>query len=207
MTETIRSAALSTLALTLMLTLQVPSARADEVTDQLDAARKAYDAGELRGAVQALNFASASIQQQINNRLLKLLPEPLAGWQADAAKSEAGGIAAMVAGTIISRTYSREDGTQVELRLMADSPMMAMMTMMMQTPFLMQASQDTHVYTNRGRQGMLQHEDGSDSWEISLMVGSRILIQSKVTGSQDQAPAEDYLNAIDLDAVEKALTK
>ena len=189
------------------LTLVLPAAHADEVTDQIDAAHKAYDAGELRSAVQALNFASTSIQQKINDLLLKLLPEPMAGWQADAAESEAGGITAMVAGTIISRKYRREDGAEVELRLMADSPMMAMMTMMMQTPFLMQASQDTHLYTNRGNQGMLQHEDGSDDWEISLMVGSRILLQSKVSGSQDEKPAEDYLNAVDLDAVQKTLTK
>jgi len=187
------------------LTLLVLSARADEVTDQLDAARKAYDTGELRGAIQALSFATARIQEKINDQLLKLLPEPLPGWQAEAAQSEAGGIAAMVAGTIISRTYRREDGAEVELRLMADSPMMAMMTMMMQTPFLMQASKEMRVYTNRGYQGMIQHTDDSDVWEISLMVGNRVVVQAKGSQIQDQRPVDDYLNALDLAAVQRAL--
>jgi hypothetical protein len=190
----------------LLLTLLVPSARADEVTDQLDAARKAYDTGELRGAIQALSFATARIQEKINDQLLKLLPEPLPGWQADAAQSEAGGIAAMVAGTIISRAYRREDGAEVELRLMADSPMMAMMAMMMQTPFLMQASKEMRVYTHRGYQGMIQHEERSDAWEISLMVGNRVMVQAKGRRIADQNPVVDYLNAIDLTAVQKALT-
>ena len=194
------------LAAALSLTLLVSPARADEVTDQLDAARKAYDTGELRGAIQALSFATARIQEKINDQLLKLLPEPLPGWQADGAQSEAGGIAAMVAGTIISRTYRREDGAEVELRLMADSPMMAMMAMMMQTPFLMQASKEMRVYTNRGHQGMIQHEDGSDVWEISLMVGNRVVVQAKGSQVPDQKPAEDYLNALDLTAVQRALT-
>jgi len=80
------------LAAAMTLTLLVLSARADDVTDQLDAARKAYDTGELRGAIQALSFATARIQEKINDQLLKLLPEPLPGWQADAAQSEAGAL-------------------------------------------------------------------------------------------------------------------
>jgi hypothetical protein len=194
------------LAAALALAPTAPSLQADEVTDQLDAARKAYETGELRGAIQALNFATARIQEHINDQLLKLLPEPLAGWQADAAQSEAGGIAAMVAGNVMSRTYRREDGAEVELRLMADSPMMAMMAMMMQTPFLMQASKEMRVYTHRGYQGMIQHEERSDAWEISLMVGNRVMVQAKGRRIADQNPVVDYLNAIDLTAVQKALT-
>ena len=192
--------------LVLPLTLIGTAPRADEVTDQLDTARKAYESGELRSAVQALNFVTARVQERINDQILKLLPEPLAGWEAEPAQSQSGGIAAMVAGTMMSRSYRRPDGAEVELHLMADSPMMAMMTMMMQTPMLMQASQDTRVYTNRGHQGMLQHEGGSNEWEISLMVGNRILVQSKGRGLADQKPVEDYLNALDLSAVQKALT-
>jgi hypothetical protein len=190
----------------LTLALLVLPARADEVTDQLDTARKAYQAGELRSAVQALNFATARIQEHINDQLLKLLPEPLSGWEAEPAQSEAAGLAAMVAGTVISRTYRRADGAEVGLRLMADSPMMGMMAMMMQSPLLMQASRDMRVYTNRGHQGMIQHAEGSSEWEISLMVGNRIVIQAKGNGLQDQKPVEEYVNAIDLNAVQKSLT-
>lgn len=193
-------------ALALPMALLSTAPRADEVTDQLDTARKAYESGELRSAVQALNFAAARVQERINDQILKLLPEPMVGWEAEPAKSQSGGIAAMVAGTMMSRTYRRPDGAEVELNLIADSPMMAMMTMMMQTPMLMQASQDTRVYTNRGHQGMLQHEGGSNEWEISLMVGNRILVQSKGRGLADKKPVEDYLNALDLSAVQKALT-
>lgn len=194
------------LATALALTLVASSVLADEVTDQMDAARKAYDTGELRAAIQALSFATSRLQEKINDQLLTLLPEPLPGWQAEAAQSEVGGIAAMVAGTIISRTYRRDDGAEVELRLMADSPMMAMMAMMMQTPLLMQASQEMRVYTNRGHQGMIQHADGSDVWEISLMIGNRVVVQAKGSGIPDQKPVEAYLNAMDLAAVQRALT-
>lgn len=193
-------------AAALALTLVAARLPADEVTDQLDTARRAYEAGELRSATRALNFATTRIQEQINDQLLKLLPEPMPGWEAEAAQSEVGGIAAMVAGTVISRTYRRADGAAVELRLMADSPMMAMMAMMVQTPLLMQASGEMRVYTYRGHQGMIQHTDGSDVWELNLMVGNRIMVQAKGSGIQDQKPVEDYLGALDLTGVQRALT-
>ena len=68
------------LALTLAAAMSLAQpALADEVTDQLDAARKAYESGDLRGAVDTLNFAVAKIQEQVTARLLLLLPEPLPG--------------------------------------------------------------------------------------------------------------------------------
>ncbi len=66
--------------------------------------------GDLRGAVDTLNFAVAAIQEQITQGLLKLLQEPIAGWQADPAESESGGLATMITGTNLSRRYFRDDG-------------------------------------------------------------------------------------------------
>ena len=71
----------------LAVSLAHPAA-ADEITDELDAARSAYDSGELRKAIQSLQVAVASIQEKINADLLKLLPKPLAGWQAEVARLE-----------------------------------------------------------------------------------------------------------------------
>ena len=42
--------------------------------------------------------------------------------------------------------------------------------------------------------------------EISLMVGNRVVVQAKGSQIPDQKAAEDYLNALDLTAVQRALT-
>lgn len=192
-------------ALTAVLTV-VPAA-ADEVTDQLDIARKAYEAGELRSAVESLNFTVAKIQEQIAARLLTLLPEPLEGWQADPAQSESGGMAAMLTGTTLSRRYFRPDGAEVTLRLMADSPMLPMLSMFLSTPFLMQADKNTKIYSLKGHRGMIKHAADGQDYEITLMVGGRILIQAQGTGLQDQTAVEQYLELLDLDAIEKSLSR
>ena len=94
--------------------LGASNVQADEVTEQIDAARAAYDSGELRNALQTLQFAEAKIQEQITDRVLTLLPPPLDGWDADAATPESGGMmAAMITGTTISRRYFKQDGAEV----------------------------------------------------------------------------------------------
>lgn len=180
------------------------AARADQVTEQLDAARKAYDAGDLRTAVDTLNFAVAAIREQETARLLKLLPEPLEGWQADPAKSETAGLASMIAGINLSRRYFRPDGGEVTLSVTADSPLLPMLTMFLSSPFLMQADPASKPYTYKGQRGVFKHAENSDDYEISLMVGNRILIQGKGSGMTDGSAVQKYVEAMDLESIQKA---
>lgn len=199
MTRSIPPIAAMSLALSIAFT-----AGADDITDQMDTARAEYDSGKLRKAMQTLQFAVASIQEKVNLDLLKLLPEPLKGWRADEPQAQSAGMAAMIAGTNLTRRYFRDDGAEVEISIMADSPLMPMMTMMLSNPMMMQTNPDARIYSHNGQRGMIQHEEGSGSWEISLLVADKILI--KVDGSRlpDRQSVEAYLKAIDLDAAKKA---
>lgn len=180
------------------------SAGADEITDQLDSARAQYDAGELRKAVQTLQFVVAGIQERINLDLLKLLPEPLAGWQADDPQAQSAGMAAVITGTNLSRRYFRDDGSAVEISIMADSPLIPMMTMMLSNPMMMQTNPNNKIYTHAGHRGMLEHEKDSRNWSISLLVANNILVKIDGEGLNDKQGVEAYLEAIDLNAVQKA---
>jgi len=193
------------LAFTAALTLS-STASADEVTDQIDAARTSYEAGELRSAVETLNFAVSKIQEQMTASLLKLLPEPLDGWKADAPEAQSGGMAAMITGTTLSRRYFRDDQSEVSLNLMADSPMMPMLTMALSMPLMMQSNQDMKTYSLKGFRGMIEHAADSEDYEITLMVGNRLVIQGQGSHLKDSKPIEDYLNALDLDAIQQALS-
>ena len=182
----------------------VAPAGADDTTDQLDTARTEYDSGNLREAVQTLQFAVAGIQEKINLDLLKLLPEPLDGWQADEPQAQSAGMAAMITGTNLTRRYFRDDGAEVEISVMADSPLMPMMSMMLSNPMMMQTNPDMRIYNHDGQRGMIQHEKNSDSWEISLLVANKILIKVDGRGLKDQEGVESYLQAIDMEAMTKA---
>lgn len=195
-----------TLALLAALALPM-GASADEITDQLKAAEQAYRDGDLRSAIETLNVTVAGIQEQISARLLTLLPEPLEGWQADPAEAQSGGLASAITGTSLSRRYWREDGAEVTLNLMADSPMLPMLTMALSMPFVMQGNPDMKAYSLKGHRGMLDHTAGSREYEITLMVGNRLVIQAEGLEIEDAAPVEQYLQALDIPAIEAALTQ
>ncbi|MGB5734731.1 MAG: hypothetical protein WBM40_09830 [Thiohalocapsa sp.] len=193
-------------SLPLLLTLILAAgAQADSVTDQIEAGRRAYEAGDARVAIQALQFAVAEIETQLSKKQLELLPQPLPGWSADDAVSETGGFAAMLAGTNLSRSYRNDaSGAGVQISITADSPLLAMMGMMMSTPMLMQAQPGSSPYTRAGFRGMLEKDD-ADNVKITLMVGTRILLQMQGSDGASRAELEAYLDAMDLGNLEKAL--
>jgi len=177
---------------------------ADEVTDQLDVAREAYEAGELRQSVDELNYAISQIQEQLSASYVKLLPEALAGWTAGEAVSQAGGLAMLGGGTSLSRSYSKDGGGNVEIKMYANSPMAQGMSMMLSNPMLMQMDPSTKPYRYKGRRGMIKHDAGSSSFEISMMLKNNILLQVSGSGIADKAAVVDYVKAIDIKAVEEA---
>lgn len=179
------------------------AARADEVTDQLDAARKAYDTGDLRSSVDALNFALAAIKERQSAGLLKLLPQPLAGWQADPGQSQSGGLADMLTGINLTRRYFRTDGAEVNLTVTADSPLLPMLTMFLSSPFMIQADPGSKPYTFKGQRGLSKHAPDSDEYEVSLMIGNRILIQAKGRGLPDGTAVQQYIESMDVGAIQK----
>ena len=179
--------------------------QADDISDQIAAAGNSYENGDLRAAVQGLQFVVAGIQEKINLSLLELLPKPLEGWNADEPQATSAGMAAMIAGTNLSRHYYREDGANVEISITADSPFLSMMTMMLSNPMMMQTDPGTRIYTHNGRRGMIKQERESKHWEISLMSNSNVLIQVSGTNT-DKETVEAYLKAIDIGAVEKAFS-
>ncbi|ESQ09151.1 MAG: hypothetical protein N838_20830 [Thiohalocapsa sp. PB-PSB1] len=194
------------LAAILALTLTpLVSAHADPVTDQIDAGRRSYEAGDSRVAIQALQFAIAEIESQLRQQQLKLLPEPLPGWSADDPVSETGGFAAMIAGTNLARTYRNDSsGAVVQIGVTADSPLLAMMGMLMSAPMLMQTDPRNSPYTYGGFRGMMEtNEDGNI--KITLLVGTRILLQMEGRDGADRQMLEAYLKAIDLTDLEQAL--
>lgn len=191
--------------LTLIGLLAGTPALGDEVHEQLDAARRAYDGGDLRDSVQALQAAITEVQEKMLAKLRQLLPEPLPGWEADAPQSQTAGILTAIAGTNLSRHYFREDGADVEISIVADSPMIGMMSMLFASPFLMQATPGTTSFTRDGHRGLIEHAEGSSDWELKLMIGDQTLIQITGAGLDSEEPLQDYLAAMDLTAIEQAM--
>src|SRR5690349_24137207 len=101
---------------------------ADDISDAMDQARKAYQSGDLGGAKQSLDLASQLIGQKNAEAFSTLLPNALPGWKAEKPQTTALGAAGFGASTA-RRTYNNAKGDHVEVQISGDSAVVSQIAM------------------------------------------------------------------------------
>ncbi|WP_115720467.1 hypothetical protein [Gallaecimonas mangrovi] len=105
---------------------------AGEVEDAIADSQKAYQQHKLSEAANQLAYATGLIRQQQGDKLKTLLPDPLEGWQAEAAESEQSQ-AVMVTGVTSSRYYHKGE-QELTIKVVMDSPLIQAMAGLYSTP-------------------------------------------------------------------------
>lgn len=114
------------LALAVALAAMALPASADEFSDTVESALKAYNDGDVDGARQDLDYASKLLGSMKAESLAKFLPEPLAGWTREpASEDDSTDFMGMFGGgTTTEATYTK-DGNDLTITLVANSPMVS----------------------------------------------------------------------------------
>ncbi len=181
----------------LMLAVAVPPvAHADDVTDQINEALKAYQNHDTQGAIAALDAAENLVREAGADALKNLLPPVPAGWSADNPESTAVGVAMMGGGTTASRVYHL-DAQQVEVQIMGDSPMLQGLATLLGSPFAAAGGMKTVVI--RGRRMSYAENDNS----YMALVAGKVIV--KVSGNKEtpDPTLKSFVEAIDFAAIEK----
>ena len=179
-------------ALALLGALGTP-ALADDITDAMDQARKAYQAGDLGGAKQSLDLASQLIGQKNAEAFATLLPNALPGWKAEKVQTTRLGAADFGASTA-SRTYNNAKGDHVEVQISGDSAIVSQIAAFLNNPALAGAM---GKLVRVGSQRAIQDGDGN----VKMIVGVKFLIS--VEGSADAASKLAYAQAVDVTKLSK----
>src|SRR5947207_2844268 len=168
-------------ALALVGLLAAP-AFADDITEAMEQARKAYQSGDLTNAKQSLDLASQLIGQKNAEAFAALLPNALPGWKAEKPQTTAIGASGFGA-SVASRNYQNAKGDNVEVQITGDSAMVAQIAAFLANPALAGAmGKLVRVGSQRGT----QDNDGN----IKLVVANKFMIS--VEGSGDAAAKLDY---------------
>jgi hypothetical protein len=169
---------------------------ADDVTDQIDEALKAYQKKDYATATAALDAAANLIRQSKAETAKSLLPEPLSGWTAGDAEATAMGAGMMGGGTSVSRQYHKGD-EQVEITLLSDSPMLQAMAMMFSGAM---SGPDNKLVVIDGRK--MSYSKSENAYQT--VVANKTLV--KVAGSEgvDDKTLRQYLKAVKFAEIEKA---
>ena len=173
----------------LVITLSTNS-RADEVLNVLDEAVKQYKSGDYSGAASNLEYASQLIRQKKSEIMKELLPEPLPGWEAEAADARTLGTAVFGGGINVSRSYAKKSAT-VSIDIVSDSPVMQSLVMMINNPMLAGAS-GGKLETIKKQRAIVQYNESTRDGEITVK-GEKV----------DRKDLIEYASAVDYEALAK----
>lgn len=167
------------------------AALADDVTDQVGEALKAYKKKDYSTAAAALDAAATLVRQKRADVIAALLPKPLSGWEADEAKSSHAG-AAMFGGGISAERRYRNGDKEVKVSVVTDSPMIQAMSMMFANPQF--AGPDNKLVVISGQKAIYNSEENS----YQAMVAGKVLVSAEGRGA-DKADVEGYFKAVDFE--------
>lgn len=192
----------------------VVSAYADEVLEEIDYAREAYEDGSYSEAIESLNFVIAQIRSLQVDELRKALPEPLSGWTMEEQESDAMsyGLFGLGSGAGVTRRYYEEDtGATIEITIGAQSIMLQQITMFLKNPALAAAQPNTKLEKKRikgiaGRTTIIEEFSSEDeSGKLSLTPDDKTLVIIEGWSISDKEILYEYLDGIDFDLVSQIL--
>ena len=177
---------------------------ADEILEQMNEAIKAYQDKDYKGAMDELKFITAQLQKMDAAENQKLLPAPLEGWEVT--QGDNGGQAMMSmlggGGTSMQATYTKGQES-VEIQILANSPMISMMSMAISNPALMASDPNTSPYRYKRNKGM-KKKDGNNT-EVTLLISGQIMIKLTASQLSNDAVLEQYLDLIDIKKLKNEL--
>lgn len=164
------------------IVLATMPAYADDITDAIEQARKAYSAGDMAGAKQSLDLASQLVGQKNAEGFGALLPAPLAGWKAEAVETSSLGQVGFGASTA-RRVYTNAKGDNVEVQITGDSAMIMQFATFLNNPGI---AGTMGKIIKVGDQRAIQTREG----DVHVVVANKFLVT--VTGSADAASKLGY---------------
>lgn len=190
----------------------VVSACADEVLEEIDYAREAYEEGSYSEAIESLNFVIAQIQSLQVDELRKALPEPLSGWTMEEQESEAMpyGLFGLGSGLGVTRKYYKEDSREtVKITIATLSVMLQEIAMFLKNPALAAAQPNTKLEKKRiaGKRITIIEEFSSEDerGKLSLTPDDKTLVEIEGRDISDKAILYEYLDGIDFDLMAEIL--
>lgn len=178
--------------------LVATSAVADEITETIEGALSAYQKGEYKAASEDLGYAQQLIRQKRGDSFKQYMPVPLTGWTMGEIDVQTATAAMMGGGTTLSTTYHKGEG-EVAIEMVADSPMLQSIAMMLSNPMFATADGGKMIRIKRHK-AVIKYDKNGRSGEIKIVIDNRILVT--ITGTNvTEEELTAYAKAIDYDAL------
>lgn len=179
-----------------------------DVPALFDSAKAAFGEKRYGKAWSDLQLVLAEVARFRAEALKEVMPKAPAGWTAeDAEAGNAGGWAWVSLGTQVTRRYTKGESSSVEVQLTADAPAMLLtgLTMFLTNPAMVPSG--SKIVMIKGRRALLEYDKEGRSGNLQVLLNAPnafLRIQGNDVAASELGEA--FPAAIDLDALEKAIT-
>ncbi len=192
------------LGLATLLALNPGTAPADEVTDQLEEAKRLYEAGDIAGALSELEFATQAIRGRVGEAMLAAFPAAPRGWQI---AEDGGGKAAAVpflGGSTVERSYVQEGGQgRMSAQIVSGGGFLQGLAQMMSNPQLL-AAQPNAKRVRIGREaGVLTFDTAQRSGQLVIDLGGKASVMIEGSDLAGPEPLLELAKGFDLKKVKE----
>ena len=180
---------------------------AQDFSKAMATAKTSYSAGKLEDAHFALQQAMQEVDLTIGKEVLKLLPTKMDVMEINAKDDNVASNVGYV-GATIHRLYEK-GGRKADLTIISNSPLIAMINTVLNTPFLggMMSDGKTKTVKVQGYKGRLEKQAGStsdkNSYELQIPLGSA-LFTFRVDDCTDSQILQ-YANTIPMQQIAKLI--
>ena len=176
----------------------------DQISDQIESARKLYRDGRYSRAVSELKAAAAEIQLLQADKLKKALPKPLSGWSADEPTSVRAGMQFLGGGIAIVRQYHlKESEGEIEIGVVTESPLLQSVMMFLSNPLFIAEDRSKETINLGNYSGIVEFSEGKG--ELDLLVGTKTLVTVKGSSIEDTKILKKYAEKIDFDIIKSVV--
>jgi hypothetical protein len=171
---------------------------ADDILDELDRARRAYEQHDFAAALDAADTALKLMRQAQAEAWKAILPEPLPGWTADEAQSNSVAPVLFGGGTSTSRVY-RRGADSVEISIVTSSPLILQGI----GPFLASGlifGDETRLVIIDGQK--VTYAKGDNTY--NMMIADKALIRIKGSRGVNEETLRSYVRGVKIPEIGKA---
>ena len=170
---------------------------ADEILDAMNEAIEAYKEKEYAEAAESLDYAKQLMLQMRSENIMKVLPEPLPGWESKTAQTQSMGMLGGMAG-VVKEYFKPGTGDQgrkrITINIMAESPMMQGMMAMFNPAYA--GAQGGKLQKIKRNKAIVKYNPDRRSGEANVLVKKSYIVSIK-GNSVDKKDLLDYAEAVD----------
>ena len=188
------------------LILPVSAAFAQGVELNIKEARASYGKGDLDAARFALQEALNEVDIVIGKEIMKLLPVKMGQLSYSEADDAVGAGALGYSGLYLSRSFGKGQAQNVELSIIADSPLLKGINTLLALPVFASDPNQKRVRIG-GYRGLLTKSEsaaGEVSWDMQIPFGSSLLTLN-FKGISDEKTVTDMAATIPIDQIARLI--